>query len=260
MLADFLLRLAAGLTFSLLLLSPTSTARPAPGRKPLANANFFRTQLLVALGLTVGALLWLRAEAGWPLLGCLLAAAACSFLGSVSWSLERSPGGVALLVLTALALTAALGLHTAGRATSDAALAGPLAGAFSSALLLGAATSAMLMGHNYLVAPTMTMTPLYRLLGALTVALAVRAAADGWALAQWTRDFDLGNLRADERLWLPVRWLVGLAAPAALCWMAFQTARIRSTQSATGILYVAVIFCFLGELTALLLRPAGLAL
>jgi hypothetical protein len=35
--------------------------------------------------------------------------------------------------------------------------------------------------------------------------------------------------------------------------MAWQTARIRSTQSATGILYVAVIFCFLGELTGQLL-------
>ena len=29
---------------------------------------------------------------------------------------------------------------------------------------------------------------------------------------------------------------------------------IRSTQSATGILYVVVIFCFLGELTGQLLR------
>ena len=57
-----------------------------------------------------------------------------------------------------------------------------------------------------------------------------------------------------------MRWLVGLAAPAVLCWMAWQTARIRSTQSATGILYVVVIFCFLGELLGQLLRPAGLTL
>jgi len=45
---------------------------------------------------------------------------------------------------------------------------------------------------------------------------------------------------------------VGLVAPLVLTWMAWQTARIRSTQSATGILYVVVIFCFLGELTGLL--------
>ena len=30
--------------------------------------------------------------------------------------------------------------------------------------------------------------------------------------------------------------------------MAWETARIRSTQSATGILYVVTIVCFLGEL------------
>jgi hypothetical protein len=36
--------------------------------------------------------------------------------------------------------------------------------------------------------------------------------------------------------------------------MAWETARIRSTQSATGILYVVVILSFLGELTSQLLR------
>jgi len=35
--------------------------------------------------------------------------------------------------------------------------------------------------------------------------------------------------------------------------MALETARIRSTQSATGILYVVVILVFLGELTSQLL-------
>jgi hypothetical protein len=38
-----------------------------------------------------------------------------------------------------------------------------------------------------------------------------------------------------------------------LAWMAWETARIRSTQSATGILYVVVIVCFLGDLTSQLL-------
>jgi hypothetical protein len=61
-------------------------------------------------------------------------------------------------------------------------------------------------------------------------------------------------------LWLPVRWLVGFLAPLGLVWMAWQAARIRSTQSATGILYVVVIFCFLGELTGLLLRDGGVTL
>src|SRR3954468_8647009 len=110
MLADFCLRLALGTTAALFLLSPASTARPAPGRKPLTSANFFRTQFLVALAFTVGALLWLWPSAPWPVLACLFAAATLALAGSVTWMLERSPGGVALILLTTLALSAALTL------------------------------------------------------------------------------------------------------------------------------------------------------
>jgi hypothetical protein len=52
---------------------------------------------------------------------------------------------------------------------------------------------------------------------------------------------------------LSVRWALGLIAPLVLGWLAYETARIRSTQSATGILYVVVIVTFLGELTSQLL-------
>jgi len=58
-----------------------------------------------------------------------------------------------------------------------------------------------------------------------------------------------------------VRWGLGFVAPLVLGVMAWQTARIRSTQSATGLLYVVVIFCFLGELTGqLLLSTTGYTL
>lgn len=259
MLALFVLRLALGMLLCLLLLSPSRTARPTPDHPALANPNFFRTQLLVILGLTCGALLWLWHDADTMVRACLIVAAVACILGSVTWSLESSPGALSLLFLTGAALAVALGL-TEPSLQPDRARLPLLTGAASSALLLGSATSAMLMGHNYLVAPNMTMTPLYRLLTALTVALIARLLVDAFALWWWTADRDLGNLTADEMLWLPVRWAVGLVAPAVLCWMAWQTARIRSTQSATGILYVVVIFCFLGELTGVLLRRSGLSL
>jgi hypothetical protein len=90
--------------------------------------------------------------------------------------------------------------------------------------------------------------------------VALRLGVESYALLNWTARQQTATLRGDVALWLPVRWLVGLVAPGVLCWMAYQTARIRSTQSATGILYVVVIFCFLGELTAQLLRTMGAAL
>jgi len=39
--------------------------------------------------------------------------------------------------------------------------------------------------------------------------------------------------------------------------MVYETARIRSTQSATGILYIAVIFVVYGEFVARYLAVAG---
>jgi hypothetical protein len=248
MLHDFCLRLALGLLACLLLLSPVQSARPAPGTRPLVSANFFRTMFLVALGFCVGATLWMWPDIPPALLACLVAASVLALAGSVTWSLERSPGGVSLIVASLGVLIAACYLR------------GPdsLAGGLSAALLLGAATGSMLLGHNYLITPTMSMTPLFRLLAALAVALALRAGLDGFALLRWTSGHSMASLKGDLALWLPVRWAVGIVAPAVLCWMAWQTARIRSTQSATGILYVVVIFCFLGELTAQLLRRDGL--
>jgi hypothetical protein len=255
MAAVFLLRIAVGLMGCLLLLSPGS----ARGERPIVNQRYFRTHFLITVGLACAALLLVRSAAGWPLLCAAGAGLALAFAGSVAWSLEGAPAGRALIVLTGLALTVGLGLQESAL-NPDRPIALLLVGSMTSAALLGAALSAMLLGHLYLISPTMTLGPLFRLLTALAVALGVRLAADGYALACWTSRHSLDSLKGDTALWLPVRWGVGFVAPLALTWMAWQTARIRSTQSATGILYVVVIFCFLGELTAQLLRPGGMTL
>jgi hypothetical protein len=85
----------------------------------------------------------------------------------------------------------------------------------------------------------------------------LRAAVAVVGLWYWTAEPSLVNLQTG--LWLVPRWALGIVGPLALGWMAWETARIRSTQSATGILYVVVIFCFLGELTSqLLLSQSGI--
>jgi hypothetical protein len=257
---DFCLRLALGMMACLLLLSPAASARPAPGQRPLAQPSYFRTQFLVVLALACGTLLLARSTADWPLLSILAATMVLACLGSVTWSLDRSPGGVTLVVLTIALLAAGLVLYESAHVLEGPDLAAMLAGSLSSAALLGTAISAMLMGHSYLIAPSMSLTPLYRLLAALAIALVARMLIDGWAAAWWLGEHSLAGLEGDAVLWLPVRWLIGLVAPLVLCWMAWQTAKIRSTQSATGILYVVVIFCFLGELTGLLLRKEGLTM
>ena len=60
---------------------------------------------------------------------------------------------------------------------------------------------------------------------------------------------------------LTARWLLGLFGVLALGWMAWESARLRSTQSATGILYVVVVFCFIGELLSqVLMAKRGMIL
>ncbi len=255
MLAVFALRLAAGMIGCLLLLPPA-----------IINPRFFRTHFLTALALAGLALLCVRDSAGWPLLTLLGVAMVLSFAGSLVWGLEGVPGGRACMVLTMLTLAGAgVGGDSRGEVAPPFREGGAtpplplLLGDLTSAAVLGSALTAMLLGHSYLIAPTMSLKPLMRLLAALAVAIVARLGVDAYALGCWTSAHPLVSLN-DAVLWLPLRWLLGFLAPLGLDGMAWRTARIRSTQSATGILYVVVIFCFLGELTSQLLRETGITL
>jgi hypothetical protein len=249
MLAVFALRLAAGMLACLLVL-PSAVINP----------RFFRTHFLTALALAGVALAVGRDDADWLLLTFLGAALFLAFVGSMVWGLEGAPGGRTFIVLTTLTLAGSLSLVE--RATVERSLLPwVLLGDATSAALLGSALTAMLLGHSYLIAPTMSLTPLLRLLAVLAAATAIRLAVDGYALGSWTATHSLVTLKGEDAVFLlPLRWLLGFVAPLILTWMAWQTTRIRSTQSATGILYVVVIFCFLGELTSQLLRGTGMSL
>jgi hypothetical protein len=238
MLTVFCLRLACGMLASLLLLSPR-----------ILQPNFFRTHFLTALGLTCLATVLSWSTASWLLIGLLLGANALAFVGSAVWSLEGAPGGRTFIGLTSLTLGVSLAVVDAATGFSWEVLAGDL----TSAAVLGTAITAMLIGHSYLIAPGMSLTPLFRLLFTFGVAVVLRMGVEGYGLVNWTLGHSFGSLGNDALWWLPVRWGVGLTGPLVLGGMAWQTARIRSTQSATGILYVVVICCFLGELTSQLL-------
>ena len=121
----------------------------------------------------------------------------------------------------------------------------------SSGLLLGFTMAAMLLGHWYLNSPTMELAPLRRLILALAAAIAVQGGVSAAGL--WG-NIDMGHPFTTEWvLFLLIRWLFGLVGVSLLAWMAWQTLKIPNTQSATGILYVAVIGTFVGETMALLL-------
>ena len=118
-------------------------------------------------------------------------------------------------------------------------------------LLLGSVLTAMLLGHWYLNTPSMQLAPLKRLLLLLFAALALRMLICGSSLI-----LELGQAESwGIRTWsiISFRWLAGLVGTLVLTLLTWQTLKIPNTQSATGILYAAVILTFLGELVSQLL-------
>ena len=260
MVATFCLRLAAGL----ILMLPILSFAALPPR-------FFRVQFLTALGLLAVAGLFMHDKATfvfWLMFG---AATLGCVVGSVVWHLDETPGGKLAILFTVLSLTACLiyggmllrvYVSTPVLAVPDSDLTVMVRATDSplrsmddllSALVLGSVMTAMLVGHSYLVAPTMSIVPLISALALIGASVCLRICLAGLGLWGWTSSPNAGNLETELLLWLSVRWFLGLIAPLVLGWMAWETARIRSTQSATGILYVVVIVCLLGELTSQLL-------
>lgn len=241
----FCLRLAMGMTLALLFLSPQQI-----------NPRFHRIQSVIVLGLTTAAVVlsWSRAGSEF-FLGVGIAIGAC-VLGSVFWTIHAGLAASGSAILGSLGLLTALtALHGTGESADEStilSLVSMVANDCTSAAVLGLATTAMLVGHWYLIAPTMAIDPLLRLIAALAGATGLRILT---AMVDAGSIFMSGaSLDAVGWLWLVLRWGVGFLGLGILTFLAWQTARIRSTQSATGILYVVTIFAFFGELTAQLLH------
>jgi hypothetical protein len=209
----------------------------------LVSSGYFRNHLYVILGLTTLAVL--AAMGVSPLVASLAAAAAVlSYVGSVCWLYEARRAGVVMLwLVAACSLLAAVAGTEPGllRATS----------VVTSGLVLGLTTASMLLGHWYLNSPGMELEPLRRLLKLDGMAVAGQIALSTCGLVGYLMDVDVVSV--SWLLFLLLRWSFGLVGVLALLWMAWQTLKIPNTQSATGILYVAVIGVFVGELTSLLL-------
>ena len=132
------------------------------------------------------------------------------------------------------------------------------AGLVLGALLFGCVVWAMNLGHWYLVSKSLPFGLLVRATQAFALLALARAAlallALGW-VARTSRG-PAGDALADlvdpmrDGFFFGSRALWGLAAPLVLAPFVVKTARMRSNQAATGLLYVAVVFVLVGELLA----------
>lgn len=244
----FLLHLSLGLLATLALV---------PAR---AGARFFKfCSASAALMTTAGLWLWYRRGVTgeeW-LLGAAAAFLILTVLYNRAWHFgwrARQPFLAAALAAGVVAVLLAPGPGSrALRALTD----------FSSALLLGAAGAAMILGHWYLVVLDLPITALRRLTVLLAGSLVLRSAVVALVMAGPVHAGSSEMLAVAAGLWSPdgifvwMRLLFGLAGPLSLLWFVWKTVEIRSTQSATGILYVQLFLVLAGELLAKYLRVAA---
>jgi len=184
--------------------------------------------------------------------GVSLALVACYLLRSAfghdSHSLLRL-GAAGIAVAVVLDAAALHGGEAAGPLPAGGLL--HILNAVTSAWLAGSILLAMTLGHFYLVIPSLSINPLRNLFRFSLAGLLLRVLLVSTAGALWW--FGGGRDAIDVALFLRQgvfvlqRVLFGLAIPVSLAYFTWKTIEMRSTQSATGILYVVVFLTLVGE-------------
>ena len=248
----FLAHLGIGIVFTLVLVS-----RVAGVKFFRFNAGFAAALLLVALAMrpdevTLGTdvqgagLSALMVATGalliyWATIGRVLAWLRPLWL----WTAVLS--GAAALVMQGMAVAA-------GAGTPVAAMT--VASFVTSAALLGGTSTAMILGHWYLVIPSMEVSLLQSIvkfhIGSTALRILVVSAVVWWALvaAELPEPGFERYILSIDGVFFWQRILFGLLGPVVLAYMTWETAKIRSTQSATGILYVDFFTVIVGEVLA----------
>lgn len=167
------------------------------------------------------------------------------------------PSIARLTAIVAFLASLPLSVHLLGRPV-NVPYGAALVGCAGVAAMCGVVLMEMLLGHAYLTAAKMTIAPFRRMNLALAGILALRMFFALCAILMEPR-WPIELFWARSGLLVGTRWLVGLLVPCVFVYMTHDCVNRRATQSATGILYVAGILVFIGEMIALyLIRETGL--
>ncbi len=144
--------------------------------------------------------------------------------------------------LAAGVLTLVLGACTWGGVPVDAAWL--LVQLSILSLATGGVFAAMILGHWYLVTPKLPEQPLVVVSRALLAIVSIQVCLfvlwTGLVIGPGATGGPFGALFGDWALFVWLRLLVGLVFPLVVSWAALQTAKTRSMESATGLLYINV--------------------
>jgi hypothetical protein len=185
-------------------------------------------------------------------LGAFVALAAVSTIVLARGGRARIPG-VAGLVAGVLVLV--LGGLTWGG--GPAGVAGLTLQLLVLTLATGGVFAAMILGHWYLVTPKLPEGPLVRVSRGLLWVVALQVVLFvtwvGLGIGPGATGGPFAALFGSWALFVWLRLIVGLVFPLVVSWAAVQTARTRSMESATGLLYINV-----GTIAAGTILAAGL--
>lgn len=154
-----------------------------------------------------------------------------------------------LPVITGAILALALALGAAPGSLWDGALL--TAHLLTSGALLGSSLVAMLLGHAYLQNAGLSFDILTRLAKLFLGSAIAKTVVSAIYLAPEAGRWWPVLLDEFDGLLVLARVIAGLVGPVVLGFMVLSCARSRANQSATGILYAAVIFVLAGELISM---------
>lgn len=136
----------------------------------------------------------------------------------------------------------------------------------SSMLLLGISNFAMILGHYYLVVPKLSFEPLFYCLFIFWTVIFVKITSSIAIMTSIAKPYldegtQLGDGYMYNWLFVSMRYLWGYAAPLVLSFFTFRLCKLKSNQSATGVLYIVEFFVIVGELISVyLMAKHGLPL
>lgn len=178
-----------------------------------------------------------------------LITAIVAYAGHIVWKLgRRLPGNVAIYSISLLAF---LSLWCVSNSPGlDSNTMQFFLSNLTSAGVLGATLTGMLLGHWYLTTPTMSIGPLLWFTSTLAVAAVLRLVMTGIAFGR----FGFSSPDIVHLLWLIMRIVGGILIPLATAIVVAKILKYRNTQSATGVLFAALVLVFMGEMAAALLE------
>ncbi len=246
----FLTHLGVGIALTLLLISHA------------AGVKFFRFNAGLAVSLLVFALVLrparvvLSVDAQGVALGALVVTTLALLIYWVT--IGRLLAVLRPLLLWTAAGCGVLALVAQAIAVSAAVPTGLTIVSFlTSAALLGGTCTAMILGHWYLVLPSMDVSLLQSIVKFHIGSTVLRIVVVGAVVALAVASGEASTGPSFERYILSLdgvffwqRVLFGLCGPAVLAYLTWETAKIKSTQSATGILYVDFFTVIVGEVLA----------